>query len=190
MNEFRKRGRLLVAKKFQVKYIGFILGFMFFVVIVTGYIVYATTWIMFGEKLAAVYPQGLLLDIVKKVNMVLLIRMLLLTPLVILIGLIISNRMAGPIYHIKEYLKKIDAGDYDKELNLRKKDELQDLAAEINHFVANLKGKRDHLREELSELGLRIDSIEGMVTGRGDNDAEIRAKIRDVKKRVEELSRT
>ena len=67
MANFRRRTRLFIAKRFQIRYISLILLFMFATAVVTGYTVYYTTWIMFGEKLAAVYPQGLLLDIVNKV---------------------------------------------------------------------------------------------------------------------------
>ncbi len=40
---------------------------------------------LLGEKLAAVYPQGLLFEIVKKVNLTLIIRLLILTPFVIFV---------------------------------------------------------------------------------------------------------
>ena len=73
MNKFKRRSRLLISRKLQLRYIGSILGVMFFIALLTGYLVYVTTWIMFGEKLAAVYPQGLLMDIVKKVNIALFI---------------------------------------------------------------------------------------------------------------------
>jgi signal transduction histidine kinase len=131
---------------------------MFFVVILTGYLVYITTWIMFGEKLAAVYPQGLLMDIVKKVNLVLFLRLLILTPLVILTGLVVSNRVAGPIYHINKYLKRVIAGDYSTCLRLRKKDELQDLAMEINSLV-------DKLRKDRAERAYACEELKKIVLG-------------------------
>ena len=122
MGGFRRRTRLFIAKRFQIRFISLILVFMFATAILSGYTVYVTTWIMFGEKLAAVYPQGLLLDIVNKVNMVLLLRLIFLSPLVILVGLVLSNRIAGPIYRIQKFIRRVSTGNYDNRLKLREKD--------------------------------------------------------------------
>ncbi|MFH1798933.1 MAG: methyl-accepting chemotaxis protein [Candidatus Omnitrophota bacterium] len=150
MNEsYKRRGRLLINGKFQIRYISLILGFMFITVVVTGYTVYATTWIIFGEKLAAVYPQGLLLEIVKKVNAVLLLRMLFLTPLVAVIGLVLSHRIAGPIYSMKKFLKNVSDGDYSIRLRLRKKDEMKDVAEALNHLVEKLESERVKQRDKM-----------------------------------------
>ena len=127
----QRRTRLFIAKRLQIKYIGLILIFMFASAVLTGYTVYVTTWVMFGEKLAAVYPQGILFDIVKKVNMVLFMRLLFLTPIVIITGLVLSNRIAGALYSIQRFLRKVSAGHYDTRLSLRKNDELQAIAKEI-----------------------------------------------------------
>ncbi|MGB2630751.1 MAG: HAMP domain-containing protein [Candidatus Omnitrophota bacterium] len=155
-----RRVRFLIAKRFQIRYIALILVFMFAAVVLTGYTVYVTTWVIFGEKLAAVYPQGLLFDIVKKVNAVLLLRLAVLTPLVIFIGLVLSNRIAGPIYHIKKYLQKVSAGNYEGDLRLRKNDELQDMAAEINGLVTQLRSERDRRIEKIEALAKKTVDLE------------------------------
>ncbi len=139
---YKRRKQLLINGKFQIRYISLILGFMFITVVATGYTVYATTWIMFGEKLAAVYPQELLLEIVKKVNTILFLRMLFLTPLVVFIGLVLSHRIAGPIYSIKKFLKKVSEGNYSNRLRLRKKDEMQDVAEALNRLVEKLEAEK------------------------------------------------
>jgi signal transduction histidine kinase len=132
---------------------------MFFIALLTGYLVYVTTWIMFGEKLAAVYPQGLLMDIVKKVNVALFIRMLILTPFVVLIGLIVSNRVAGPVYRIKAHLTRLYGRDYSRDMKLRKKDEFHDLAGELNRLTQRLR-EDSALREDfLRELRQKLESI-------------------------------
>ena len=59
MGRIRRRTSLFIARTFQIRFISLILAFMFVTVFVTAYMVYVTTWVMFGEKLAAVYPQGL-----------------------------------------------------------------------------------------------------------------------------------
>jgi len=154
-----KRRNLLVSKKFQFKYIGLILSFVFLAALMTGYTIYFTTWVMLGKRLAAVYPQKYLIDIVTKVNLALLLRLLFLCPLVILVGLILSNRIAGPIYRIKKFLGRVSDGDYDIVLSLRKNDELKDLEESVNNLVNKLslddkKRKRriDILEREILEM--------------------------------------
>lgn len=163
MATLRRRTRLFIAKKFQIRYISLILIFMFATAIITGYTVYYTTWIMFGEKLAAVYPQGLLLEIVDKVNAVLFLRLIFLSPLVILIALVLSNRIAGPIYRIHKFIKKVHAGDYSEKLTLREKDELQDLAAAMNGFVSKLISDKEKRSQRLDELARKIEDLETQI---------------------------
>ncbi|MBD3380492.1 MAG: HAMP domain-containing protein [Candidatus Omnitrophica bacterium] len=160
MGGMRRRTTLFIARRFQIRYITLILLMMFAVVGVTGYTVYVTTWIMFGEKLAAVYPQGLLLDIVKQVNAVLVMRLLFLVPLVLFVGLVLSNRIAGPIYRIKRYLSKVAGGAYSGQLKLRHKDELQDLAEVINQLADKLDSDRKSRMEKIGHMDKVIEKLD------------------------------
>ena len=181
MTKMRKRTRIFIASRFQVRYIGLILIFIFSTAILTGYTVYVTTWIMFGEKLAAVYPQGLLLDIVKKVNMVLFLRLIFLTPLVILIALVLSNRIAGPIYRIQRFLRKISRGDYKGRLRLREKDELQDLANALNHLASILCSERDGRREKIDTVRSETGELEKAVMAGEDDRQKLLNRIMEIR---------
>jgi len=180
----RKRTRLLIARGFQIRYVSLILIFMFVTVAVTAYMVYMTTWVMFGEKLAAVYPQGLLFDIANKVNAVLFLRLIFLSPLVILIGLILSHRIAGPIYRIKVFIKKVLSGDYGHRVTLRENDELQDLAKGLNLLVEKLDHDRGARAAAIDALRGRLDSMEAEAAG-GDREAY----LRDISKLREEIGK-
>lgn len=187
MTKFRRRTRLLILTKFQIRYISLILVFMFSTALITGYTVYVTTWMMFGEKLAAVYPQGLLLDIVKKINMVLLLRLIFLTPLVVLIGLVLSNKIAGPMYNIKRFLRKVASGNYETRLRLRRNDELQDLGRELNCLLSKLRSERDLRRQELSTVKDQIDEIETIVTVNAGDTERLLSSIRKLRKEAGEI---
>ncbi len=189
MSRFRKRTRLFIARRFQIRYITLILIFMFTTAIVTGYMVYVTTWIMFGEKLAAVYPQGLLLDIVNKVNMVLLMRLVFLSPLVILIGLVLSNRIAGPIYRIQRFLRRVSTGNYDERLKLREKDELQDVAGSINHLVSKLRSEQERRRKKMDDMQGQTDELEAAIIADEHDKQKLLTKIMRLKKDLEKLRR-
>jgi methyl-accepting chemotaxis protein len=157
MSDTRRRTKFFIAKRFQIRYISLILFFMLMTALLTGYTVYYTAWVMFGEKLAAVYPQGLLLEIVQKVNTVLFLRLVFLTPLVILIGLVLSNRIAGPIYRIHKYLDALCLGDYSERLKLREKDELQDIAASANDLAAKLDDDKKKREAAIDNLARKVE---------------------------------
>jgi signal transduction histidine kinase len=96
-----------------------------------------------GEKLANVYPQGRLVGILKQANFVLFMRLLLITPLVGILAIVLSHRIAGPIFRIKKTLDEIIKGDYSKRLHLRNTDELQDVAESINNLMELLEKKKN-----------------------------------------------
>ncbi len=51
--------------------------------------------------------------------------------LILIFGIVISQRMAGPIFRIKNYIKDMQKGIYGKKLPLRKQDDFQELADEL-----------------------------------------------------------
>lgn len=166
MKSFRRRTRLFIARRLQIRFISVILLVMFSTALISGYVVYVTTVSMFGEKLAVVYPQGLLMDMAKKVNFVLLVRLLFLTPVVVLIGLFLSNRIAGPLYRIDRFLSKASGGNYNIEMELRKGDELHDLSERLNRLVARLRSQKEKrlkktvlIIEKLYELEIEASSL-------------------------------
>ena len=182
----KRRTKLFIIRGFQIRYIFLILVFMFAIAILSGYIVYFTAWVMFGEQLARVYPQGDLLVIVNKVNLALLVRLALISPLVILIGLVLSNRIAGPIYSIQNYLKELLEGRYDKRLKLREKDELKDVAEAINSLVSKLKNDQSLKEEIVEEMESQADKMEEIIR-QGGKGSKLPDIVSSFRKNLEKL---
>jgi signal transduction histidine kinase len=187
MAGLRKRRKLFIARRFQIRFILIILLFMFAISILTGYTVYYTTWVLFGEKLAAVYPQGFLLDIVNRVNMILLLRLLMISPLVIFIGLVLSHRIAGPIYQIKKYIWGIVDGKYEDELKLRRKDELWDLADSLNCLVTGLRSERYRRRECAARMEKEIDELKTAILDERSSAEDLLKRIRSISEQLRSL---
>lgn len=165
LTKFRRK-QYFIATRFQVKYIGLILLLIFLTATLCSYVVYYTSMISMGEKLANVYPQGRLMAIVNTVNTRILFSLILITPLVAMIGLFLSHRIAGPIYRMERFLNDVAGGDLTQRLTLRKKDELINLANGINNVVDSLKKtvivKKGHLEKismELEKLKIAIEAI-------------------------------
>jgi methyl-accepting chemotaxis protein len=164
--KFRRR-QYIVSAKFQLKYTGVILLLMFLTAAMSSYVVYYTSMMMMGEKLANVYPQGQLVHIVKMVNLRLLLSLLFVTPLVAMIGIYLSHKIAGPIFRMERFLNSMASGDVATHLTLRKGDELTGLADGINKVCESIKtsfvdqkGRLNKILDDLAALrSKRADDI-------------------------------
>lgn len=139
---FRRRRHYFVKNKFQLKYIGVILGVMFLGAVVSGYTIYYNTWLLLGEKLANVYPQGRLMQIFRSVNMSLAINLFFVSIFCIGVAIFTSHRVAGPICRMVKFMDDVTDGNYSQRVRLRKHDELKDLAEAINTLVDKLEREK------------------------------------------------
>jgi len=187
MSKRKHRTRLFIARRFQIRYVASILIIVFLSAVLGGYTVYVTSWLMLGEKLAVVYPQGILKTIIDRVNSVLLLRLFLISPFVVLLGLFFSNRIAGPLFRIKRYLRKIALGHYENTLKIREKDELHDLASEINHMVAKLRADKEFLSDRVLSLEDEISGIEKDIVPGTRVPDDIPARIGELRKNINML---
>lgn len=150
-----KRKKYVIAARFQFRYIIYILLFLYIGAAIAGYTVYYSAWTTLGEKLANVYPRGRLIYIFKQANITLLFRLLLISPLFIFIGIILSHRIAGPIYRIGKYVEQLMQGDYAHGLTLRKRDEFKPLALKMSQLCYKLREdeeKRKHTVKEIESI--------------------------------------
>jgi signal transduction histidine kinase len=140
--------------------------------------------IVFGEKLANVYPQGRLISIVNLVNFRILISVLLVTPLVFVIGVFLSHKIAGPVYRINKFLKDVTAGNLATPLVLRHGDELTDLADTINHMTDSLKTTINEQRVVIKRITNEIDSLRKTASC-GDAVIRLEKEIKNIKATLE-----
>jgi len=69
------------------------------------------------------------------------LSMLLIAPFVVVIGVLLTHQVAGPLVRIKASLERMVRGDYQVHLTLRKGDALGDLARLINRLADSLRNK-------------------------------------------------
>lgn len=158
---FRRR-KYLVKAGLQFRYIGAILGTVFVIAAVCITTTYFNLLVLLGEKLANVYPQGRLMITLQEVNLVAFYRVLILIPFVALVGLLLSHRIAGPVFRIEKVLKDVGKGNLNVSLQLRKKDELKSMADTINDMTAALREtekSNQKLIREVSSVSSNIKSL-------------------------------
>ncbi len=135
------RKKYFIEKGLQLRFARFVILFAFVSSIVTGLTIFYTTFLMLGERLADVYPQGRLAQIFKSVHIALFIDLLVTLPIIFYGSIRFSHRIAGPLPKIYQALRNIGDGDFDVKLILRKNDELRELADVINEMAKNLREK-------------------------------------------------
>lgn len=184
-----RRTRYLVAAKFQLKYVGLILIIVFLTGAFCSYVIYYTMMILMGDKLANVYPQGRLISIINMVNMRILLSLLLITPLMVIIGIFASHKIAGPIYRIEKFLDSMANGDYSSILILRRNDELIPLANGINHVLGSVKETVKAERLHLAKLADGLDNLKKVAESKPLNHLTLNDAINKISDELKEVNK-
>lgn|GEM_PF-626879 len=95
-----------------------------------------------------------------------------LVPVTIGVGLVLTHRIAGPIYRFETYLRSIVAGEHIGRCKVREGDELQDFCELLNEAVSTLRTEAREAREENAALRAKLveAGIEAPEDARSDAD--------------------
>lgn len=145
--KLRKRDVFIVDNGFQFKYSilfglsGLIISLVIFV-IVFNYIKFHDGFLLKtgldqSEEILAFFQAQQKLLFTK-----LLLISIIVTLLMFLIGLIISNKIAGPIFSIRRRINEIsNTGDLSARFSTRKKDEFKYLAEDLNKMMTKIEAR-------------------------------------------------
>ncbi len=75
------------------------------------------------------------------------------------VSVLITHKMAGPVYRFKQTLAEISNGNLDISIKLREKDDLKDLAEEFNKVIGDLRGVVKTLQQDDETMSSCIDVI-------------------------------
>jgi len=184
-----KRTQYLIAKKFQLKYVGMILLLVSLTAVMCSYVIYYTMMLTMGDKLANVYPQGRLISIVNMVNFRILLSMLLVAPLVTMIGIYASHKIAGPIYRIEKFLGSVAGGDLSLPLTLRRNDELMSLASGINKVIDSVKSTMSKENAAIANISMSMENLRRLATAKPVNNAALDLALDKLNEEVSVLRR-
>jgi hypothetical protein len=139
--QLHQRKQILVDKKIQYRFAGFVILLAAGTALVTSLAVFFAVLTVLGDKLAAVYPQGRLAPIVNSAYLSFFIVFALSVPLICYFAIRFSFKVVGPLPKIYRYLAIIGTGVHPGKLVLRDGDHLQDLAVAINSMTDELKSR-------------------------------------------------
>lgn len=136
----RRRVHYLINKRMQLTFTARFLIVTILFALFIAFLAYVTIW-----PVASAYVQEAFIDIVKRQIFARTIWFLIPAILVIIaFGIIISHRIAGPLYRIERTIDQVVQGGDVEYIRLRKKDEpeLKNLSNRINDLIALVKELR------------------------------------------------
>ena len=155
-----KRRQYFVQKGFQSKFI-----LKFCMVLLVGIIISTGLLFLFSENtLTSSFEQSRLVikntasAILPNVFLSHLIAFVLICLLTIAITLLVSHKLAGPLFRFEKELKEMGSGDLSNVIKMRKDDQVKAVADGLNHMRANLRQKILDIKEEVEQI---IESTSG-----------------------------
>ncbi len=78
---------------------------------------------------------------------------------VALMTLLLSHKIAGPLYRFRKAFKLLLEGDFSNDFKIREFDQLQDLAVEFNNMIIRTRDKIGSLKNHFNDLKNKIHNI-------------------------------
>jgi len=155
-----KRRQYFVQKNFQFKFI-----LKFCIVLLIGIIISIGLLCLFSmNTLTSSFEQSKLIikntasAILPSVFLSHLIALVLITLLAIVVTLLISHKLAGPLFRFQKELKEIGEGNLTQVIKLRKNDQITAMADSLNQMRTDLQNKILGIKEEVEQI---IESASG-----------------------------
>ena len=135
----RKLRNIVVNRDFQFRFaacfvVNTVLGLAMFPFVIGEFFEYEniTETVANGQTIISVVPDANVLYLKA------LIFLLVYNVVTILLAVVLSHRLAGPVVAIKNHIEKLIAGEFSSRIKLRKNDELKDVEAVLNRLAEKL----------------------------------------------------
>lgn len=142
---YRRRIKL-IKPKLQMKLVGVFVGLS-----ALGFLLQSLHVGLRLSELAASVPEGgtYLMAVMPELPLeILLVSFGMLLPLTIAVGILVTFRIAGPVYRFEKYLKSVIRGEETGPCRIRKGDEFQELCELINQATASMREQHARGSEE------------------------------------------
>jgi methyl-accepting chemotaxis protein len=108
---------------------------------------------------------------------------------IIILGVLYSHRIAGPLYRIKQYAGSISKGDLGSEIKFREKDVIHPFAESINKMTESCGERVRELASEAVQLKKEVEHMKSL-SERGEETAEAMENIKAHDERIKEIFET
>lgn len=134
------RTKYLTGSHIQIRYLTLLLISMSVPLVLVGCCLYYLTFTLMAEQIGIPeYIAYNVFPVINKINMMLLVGAPPLFLLLILWGVVLSHRFAGPLERLEKELKEISKDEkYKHRIGLRKHDDIKPVADAINKLLDKL----------------------------------------------------
>lgn len=181
------RKNILIQRGLQFKYLSILLATIIIVTALIVLTVYFAYWSLLTEVSINVQTKAALAYFFSNIKLLLMFELPIIMIVAAFISIVLSHKIAGPIYHVQKVARKIARGDLTTNVHLRRDDELKNLSAAFNSVIDNmhlLVSKDKKLIYELSQL---TDTLYLNLKDKKINEEEALAMIRKLNNLVGEL---
>jgi len=154
-NNIRQRRRVRIVKmKFQRD---FILKFCA-IIIISALIIAGIVYALSLSSTTAVFENSRLIlkttadFMVPLLILSCLVAIIAMGTLTIIFTLVISHRIAGPLYRLEKDIAEVNNGNLNMEIRVRKDDELQDLAKSLNQMLKLINNAVSVVSKEIIDI--------------------------------------
>jgi len=156
-----RRKNYFIEKNFQAKFILRFCILLFaggLLTIGTLYILatQSTTVSVINSRIVAKTTSDFILPILIQTVIVVTVILILAA---IALTLLVSHKIAGPLYRFKKAMQALEIGDFSADFRLRRSDQLQDLSAAFNSMIQNIRQGHEQLKNSFNSLKEKLDSI-------------------------------
>ena len=139
MAEYVKRRQYFIKGPIQSRYlILLVISMLIPTLLVAGCLYYLIATLMAQELGLPESIYGHLIPVLKKINVYLAVGLPLVFTAIFFYAVLISHRLAGPIFRLEKDLDRIIAGDHSVRIRFRTKDRLDNLAQKLNQVLEKL----------------------------------------------------
>jgi methyl-accepting chemotaxis protein len=101
--------------------------------------------------------------------------------------IMLSHRIAGPIFRFNSTLDEINAGNLTRRFNLRGKDQFKDLAERINALAAMMDGKMGDIKGRAAEISLIIADLQSVLASQAAIKEGISLPLQEMAEKLQAL---
>ena len=138
------RTKYLTGSHIQMKYLGLLMLSMIVPLVLVGGCLYYLIFSIMAEQIGIPeYIAKNMFPVISKVNMILLVGVPPLFALLMLWGVMLSHRFAGPVERLESELKKVaDDEHYSHRIKVRRNDDMRPIVNSINGLLGKLEERK------------------------------------------------
>ncbi len=108
---------------------------------------------------------------------------------IVVLGIIYTHRIAGPLYRIRLYAKEVSKGRLDADIKFRRKDAIHLFAESLNHMTQSYNDRVTMLASEIRQLKDAVKELQTL-TEKDEDTAAAQQRIYELDEKINDLLST